>query len=81
MSIQSERNSSKKGHFKHGDVIERILACGPNPNAEMKIFMEILWKRRKDGSRPGNSILSSEEISRYDSNTVLDYYENLITFV
>lgn len=69
------------GHFKQGDLIEEILACGPNQKDGCRIYMEVKWRCRKDGFRPSNSLLSSEEISRYDPDAVLDYYERLIKFV
>ena len=80
MPSKKRKEILNAGHFKQGDSIEEILACGPNQKDEYRIYLEVRWKCRKDGFQPNNSVLSSEEISRYDPDAVLDYYEKLIKF-
>lgn len=70
---------TKKGHFRKGDIAERIISCKPNKNKN-QFFFEVEFKKRKDGSKPENEILSSQELRVFDPDLILSFYEQNIIF-
>ena len=67
-----------KGGFQLGDTPDRIKRIFPDVGVDIGvgIMAEIVWKPRKNGLQPANSIVSADEIATHNKDFLLNFYKS-----
>ena len=70
-------NTIIKGDIEK-DIPKKFLTVLQNNEDPTSLFIEIEWKKRKNGIQPGNSTYTNKKIREKFPSLLLDYYENFI---
>jgi hypothetical protein len=60
------------------DIPKKFITVLQNNEDPTSLFIEIEWKKRKNGIQPGNSTYTNKKIREKFPSLLLDYYENFI---
>ena len=69
-------NSIIKGDIEK-DIPKKFITVLQNNEDPTSLFIEIEWKKRKNGIKPGNSTYTNKKIREKFPLLLLDYYENV----
>ena len=67
-----------KGGFQLGDTPDCIKRIFPDVGVDVGvgIMAEVVWKLRKNGIQPANSIVSADEIAIHNKDFLLNFYKS-----
>lgn len=69
-------STDKEGKFTYGDRVKKIISV--KRQDEETILFLVKWKRRSNGIKPADGILTNKELKRNEPELLFNFYEQRI---